>query len=494
MTAVAPKQQRPARRPTSSRWRGTRSRASSAVSASTRKSTSRRRRVAECHSTSSIFRGYSIFMKGKDPRDAHFITSRICGICGDNHATCSVYNQNMAYGVRPPHLGEWIINLGEAAEYMFDHNLYQDNLACVDYCEKMVADTNPGVLELANRTPEPARRGPRLPHHRRHHAGPQPVHRRVLPRDAEGLPLHARDVLPDGGPARPPVDALPGRGRHGGDDPALHRLHDPAHVVHRVHEAGRADARRPLRLHVRGAARLRGGRSPPGHHRLVGRVQRPGALRLRLQDHVELGTQDVRLPRGHRRREARHHRPRRHQPRHPHPAGQLLLPGLGGPGEVRRPRPARQPGLDGPPLEPAHDPGAAEARLRRQVLVDDVAALVRRHGPPRDGHRRRPARPGSGSPRSPGWSTPAATSGRPDTASSSTSRARCRSPRRRSPGPRRSTSRAVRCPTRSSGTAPAPTSRPTRPRRRCTSWRRRSPRSAAGTPRPGSRSSCPTSR
>ena len=51
----------------------------------------KQRIVAECHSTSSIFRGYSIFMKGKDPRDAHFITSRICGICGDNHATCSCY-------------------------------------------------------------------------------------------------------------------------------------------------------------------------------------------------------------------------------------------------------------------------------------------------------------------------------------------------------------------------------------------------------------------
>ena len=61
--------------------------------------------VVECKSTSSIFRGYSIFMKGKDPRDAHFITSRICGICGDNHATCSVYNQNMAYGVQPPTSG-----------------------------------------------------------------------------------------------------------------------------------------------------------------------------------------------------------------------------------------------------------------------------------------------------------------------------------------------------------------------------------------------------
>ncbi|MGI8798543.1 MAG: nickel-dependent hydrogenase large subunit, partial [Pseudonocardia sp.] len=110
------------------------------------------KKVVECHSTSSIFRGYSIFMKGKDPRDAHFITSRICGICGDNHATCSVYNQNMAYGVAPPKIGEWIINLGEAAEFMFDHNIFQENLVGVDYCEKMIAETNPGVLEMANRT------------------------------------------------------------------------------------------------------------------------------------------------------------------------------------------------------------------------------------------------------------------------------------------------------------------------------------------------------
>jgi hydrogenase large subunit len=113
------------------------------------------RRVAECYSTSSVFRGYSIFMKGKDPRDAHFITSRICGICGDNHCTCSVYTQNMAYGVKPPHLGEWIINLGEAAEYMFDHNIFQENLVGVDFCEKMVRETNPGVWEKAQKTQAP---------------------------------------------------------------------------------------------------------------------------------------------------------------------------------------------------------------------------------------------------------------------------------------------------------------------------------------------------
>jgi hydrogenase large subunit len=113
------------------------------------------RQVAECHSTSSIFRGYSIFMKGKDPRDAHFITSRICGICGDNHATCATYAQNMAFGVRPPALGEWIVNLGEAAEYMFDHNIFQDNLVGVDFCEQMVKETNPSVYAKAEKTAAP---------------------------------------------------------------------------------------------------------------------------------------------------------------------------------------------------------------------------------------------------------------------------------------------------------------------------------------------------
>jgi len=113
------------------------------------------RRVAECYSTSSIFRGYSVFMKGKDPRDAHFITSRICGICGDNHATCACYAQNMAFPVVPPPLAEWIINLGEAAEYMFDHCLYQDNLVGVDFCEQMVRETNPAVLARAEKTPAP---------------------------------------------------------------------------------------------------------------------------------------------------------------------------------------------------------------------------------------------------------------------------------------------------------------------------------------------------
>src|ERR671932_1680943 len=111
--------------------------------------------VVECKSTSSIFRAYSAFMKGTAPRDAGCITSRICGICGDNHTVCSHYAQQMAYGIAPPPIGEWIVNLGEAAEYIFDHTIFQDNLVFVDWCEQMVRDTNPSVWEKAEQAEAP---------------------------------------------------------------------------------------------------------------------------------------------------------------------------------------------------------------------------------------------------------------------------------------------------------------------------------------------------
>src|SRR6201989_925543 len=113
------------------------------------------REVVSCKSTSSLFRGYSVFMKGKDPRDAHSTPSRICGICGDNHAVCPCYAQQMAYGVKPPPLAEWIVNLGEAAEYIFDHIIFQDNLVFVDFCEQMVKETNPSVWDKAQKAEAP---------------------------------------------------------------------------------------------------------------------------------------------------------------------------------------------------------------------------------------------------------------------------------------------------------------------------------------------------
>ncbi len=113
------------------------------------------KKVEKAWSTSMIFRGFDIFMKGIDPRDTHFITSRICGICGDNHCTTSCLNQNMAYGVKPPALGDLGYNLAETADYMFDHAIFNDCMANVDFCEQMVRETNPTLLQKAEQTAAP---------------------------------------------------------------------------------------------------------------------------------------------------------------------------------------------------------------------------------------------------------------------------------------------------------------------------------------------------
>ena len=71
--------------------------------------------------------------------------------------------------MKPPAIAEWIVNLGEAAEYMFDHNIFQDNLVGVDFCEQMVKETNPKVWAKAQIDAGAALQPAWLPDHRRHH-------------------------------------------------------------------------------------------------------------------------------------------------------------------------------------------------------------------------------------------------------------------------------------------------------------------------------------
>ena len=296
----------------------------------------KQKEVVSCKSTSSMFRGYSVFMKGKDPRDAHFITSRICGICGDNHAVCSQYAQNMAYGVKTPAARRVDREPRRGGRVRLrPHDLPgQPGLRGL-----LRADGQGDQSERAREGREgrgPARRRARVPHDRRHHALVQPVHGRDLPRGARDEPHHARDDLPDGGAPRAPLDDLPRRGGHGGHADAVHRLPDPAAALPRLHQEGRGDERRRVRLLLRGPAGLRGGRPAPRAAGLLGRLQQPRARGLRLPQHGRLGQRDVRDPGSGGGRRARDHEPRGHQPRHQDPAGQLVLRGLGERGDLRR--------------------------------------------------------------------------------------------------------------------------------------------------------------
>src|SRR5918911_4962967 len=60
-----------------------------------------KRTVLEAHSIASLFRGYEVILKGRDPRDAMFISSRVCGVCGGVHSVASSLAIEMAFGIAP---------------------------------------------------------------------------------------------------------------------------------------------------------------------------------------------------------------------------------------------------------------------------------------------------------------------------------------------------------------------------------------------------------
>ena len=347
------------------------------------------KRVAECFSTSSIFRGYSIFMKGKDPATPTSSPAASAASAGTTtppaRSTTRTWPTRSARRTWADGSSTWASRPSTCSTTTSSRRTWSGSTTASGWSRRPTRGAGAGQQH----------RGPHAADHGYRTIGD--IMRSLNPlegefyREALQVSRSTGDVLPDGGPPRPPVDPVPGRGWHGGHRAAVHRLPDPPDALRGVHEAGRAHARRPVRLLLQAL---------PGYEQVgsaascsaAGAASTTPTLRLPLRDHDRLGPQDVRDPGRGRRRQARHQRPDRDQPGHPHPAGQLLLRGLGRPADVRDPRPGGNP-VDRATLEPAHHPQAPEARLRQQLLLGDVAALVRRHRPPGPGHRRRADRP-----------------------------------------------------------------------------------------------------
>jgi hydrogenase large subunit len=110
------------------------------------------RKVLEARSVATLFRGYEVIAIGRDPRDAIFITSRACGVCGGVHSTCSALAIEMAIGCQPPPLGILVRNLALALEFLYDHPLHLHLLAGPDYSQAIVEGTNPSLIERARHT------------------------------------------------------------------------------------------------------------------------------------------------------------------------------------------------------------------------------------------------------------------------------------------------------------------------------------------------------
>jgi hydrogenase large subunit len=108
------------------------------------------RAVLETNSMATLFRGYEKILQGRDPRDAIFISSRACGVCGGVHSTTAALALEMAFGVHPPPMGVVARNLLLSLEYLYDHPLHLFLLAGPDYSEPAVRETNPELWERAH--------------------------------------------------------------------------------------------------------------------------------------------------------------------------------------------------------------------------------------------------------------------------------------------------------------------------------------------------------
>jgi hydrogenase large subunit len=101
------------------------------------------RRVVETNSMATLFRGYEVILRGRDPRDAAFISSRACGVCGGVHATTSALALEL--GIKPPRMGILVRNMLLSCEYLYDNPLHLFVLAGPDFSESLVKQTNPEI-------------------------------------------------------------------------------------------------------------------------------------------------------------------------------------------------------------------------------------------------------------------------------------------------------------------------------------------------------------
>jgi len=94
-------------------------------------------KVKDAWSSGTMARGIELLLRGKDPRDASYVTSRICGVCYSVHQLCSAYALDDAFQASVPTGGTLLRNLVMGAEYIYDHILHFYHLTALDYIDIM---------------------------------------------------------------------------------------------------------------------------------------------------------------------------------------------------------------------------------------------------------------------------------------------------------------------------------------------------------------------
>ncbi|MCK5228069.1 MAG: nickel-dependent hydrogenase large subunit [Desulfobulbaceae bacterium] len=91
--------------------------------------------VKDAKCMGEMFRGFEVFLRGRDPMDAQQITQRICGVCPYAHGIASSYAQENAYNLTVPPNGRILHNLVQGANHLYDYLLHFYQLSALDFVD-----------------------------------------------------------------------------------------------------------------------------------------------------------------------------------------------------------------------------------------------------------------------------------------------------------------------------------------------------------------------
>lgn len=119
--------------------------------------------VVDAKCTGTQFRGFEQILQGRDPKDAPYLTERICGVCPVSHGLAATMALEKAAGLNVPANARILRNLVLGANYLQSHILHFYLLASLDYVTPPAsapwtpswqADLRPGLEQIAGRLGE----------------------------------------------------------------------------------------------------------------------------------------------------------------------------------------------------------------------------------------------------------------------------------------------------------------------------------------------------
>lgn len=95
--------------------------------------------IVDAYSSSTMFRGIEVILKGRDPRDAGLLAMRICGVCTGTHYQRSIEAVEDAFKITIPKNARLVRNLIQGALYVHDHLVHFYHLHALDFVDVVSA-------------------------------------------------------------------------------------------------------------------------------------------------------------------------------------------------------------------------------------------------------------------------------------------------------------------------------------------------------------------